>query len=74
MAAWTSGKTMYGDVYDQSKVPSQRKAEGQPKRLDDAFNWLDKACKMDPVADVSKIEMAFKAALKAEQDGLAGLV
>ncbi len=64
----TDAKEFYGaTVYNRCKNQSQR---GFGTRLDDAVHWLDKAIVFELAGDATKTEMALKAALKSEKEGI----
>lgn len=47
-------------------------AKGTHEKLESAFKWLNKAVGYEEADDQTKVGMAFKAALKQEQDAFAG--
>ena len=65
----TIAKDFYGEATYAKCNRSSKRGEG--KLLDDAVHWLDKAIEFEAKGDVTKTNMAFGAALKAEGEALA---
>jgi len=58
-----TAKDFYGSAYDRASNPA---------KLDDAFKWLNKAIEFEAAeGGETKLNMALKAALKAEGEAFA---